>query len=265
MGRKVEAKDKLCPSVLHDRVCNFGDKCKFNHDVKLFMENKPPDIGPECYNFLTFGKCPYGLACRFGMMHISDEPKNIINIELYEKMSQNKTTVNLLEKELQVKLWKKKYDFSKANGNVEKVKKWCQQKTQERVEMQQKRIEVETENRLQGTDKSLPQAPNGVTSCNPNSTNEISANRSADSSSSQTVCDTEGPIKLRNQEKKIVSNISDFVPFFKSSPNPFFGGKFCYIINTLGKYGTGNRNVSYVDQKLKQIPICYNLPKKAFP
>lgn len=200
VGKKVEAKDKLCPSVLHERECSFGEKCKFSHDVKAFMENKPPDIGPECYNYVTFGKCPYGLACRFGQMHISDEPKNIVNTELFEKMSQEKSTVNLLEKSLQVKLWKKKYDFSKGNDNVAKIKKWCQQKTQERVVEQQKRIATETENRLTGMEcsDSSTTVANGGTSCDQNSNND----RSADL---QEICDTEGgPIKLRNQEKKII-------------------------------------------------------------
>jgi tRNA-dihydrouridine synthase 3 len=124
------------------------------------MEKKPADIGPECHNFLTFGKCHYGLACRFGKIHISDESRNIINTELFEKVCKDKITLNVLEKELQVKLWKKKYDFSKANDNVCQIKKWCQEKTQERVASQ--------------------------------STNLV-------------VCDTgEGPIMLRNQEKKIV-------------------------------------------------------------
>jgi hypothetical protein len=43
---------------------------------------------------------------------------------LFEKVCKDKITLNVLEKELQVKLWKKKYDFSKANDNVCQIKKW---------------------------------------------------------------------------------------------------------------------------------------------
>jgi len=179
VNKRIQAEDKLCPSVLHQRVCSFGEKCKFSHDIKQFMEKKPADIGPECHNFLTFGKCHYGLACRFGKMHISDESKNIVNTELFEKVCKDKITLNVLEKELQVKLWKKKYDFSKANDNVCQIKKWCQEKTQERVASQ--------------STNTLDAETNGCSAS------------SSQGSTNVVVCETgEGPIMLRNQEKKIV-------------------------------------------------------------
>lgn len=183
-SKRVEAEDKLCPAVLHERICSYGDKCKFSHDVKQFMEKKPPDIGPECHNFKTFGKCHYGLACRFGKMHISDEPKNIINEELYEKASKEPVILNVLDKELQVKLWKKKYDFSKANDNAIQIKKWCQEKTQERV-------------------KETSQSRN-------NGIADDTVDSDVDNGQSihddmETICDSEGgPIKLRSQEKKLI-------------------------------------------------------------
>ncbi|XP_076095016.1 tRNA-dihydrouridine(47) synthase [NAD(P)(+)]-like [Mytilus galloprovincialis] len=195
VNNRVEAGEKLCPSVLHERVCNFGDKCKFNHNVKEFLDKKPPDIVPECHNFITFGKCHYGLACRFGKMHISEELKNKINIDLYEKMSTEKTTVNVLEKDLQVKLWKKKYDFSKANDSERQIKRWCQ----ERVAAQERKRGV-----TPNIDKvSTPGTDKEGDSLNPS---QPSVNNGSNSSEHlPTTCDTEGgPIKLRSQEKKLI-------------------------------------------------------------
>ena len=83
----IKSKDKLCPTIFQERECSFGERCKFSHDIKEFMQNKPPDIGPECFMFETYGKCPYGLACRYGSKHISEDHKNIVNKELYEEKS----------------------------------------------------------------------------------------------------------------------------------------------------------------------------------
>ncbi|XP_061186084.1 tRNA-dihydrouridine(47) synthase [NAD(P)(+)]-like [Saccostrea echinata] len=124
----IKPKDKLCPTISQERECNFGDKCKFSHDIKAFMEAKPKDIGPDCYLFELYGKCPYGIACRYGSKHISEDYKNIINEELYEKKSKVKTVLNTLSKDLQVTLWKKRYNFEKANEIVQQVKKRAQEK-----------------------------------------------------------------------------------------------------------------------------------------
>lgn len=83
----IKAKDKLCPTIFQEKECSFGEKCKFSHDIKEFMESKPKDIGSHCFMFETYGKCPFGLACRYGSKHISEDFKNIVNQELYDEKS----------------------------------------------------------------------------------------------------------------------------------------------------------------------------------
>ena len=39
-------------------------QCDFSHDVSQYLSTKIPDIGEDCHNFKTFGRCEYGLACR---------------------------------------------------------------------------------------------------------------------------------------------------------------------------------------------------------
>lgn len=116
---KMDNSKKVCPAILDERECQFGDKCKFCHDVADFMKDKPEDIGTECYNFKTFGKCPYGFACRFAKQHLTSDFKNITDQELFDKMSAQPQVQNTLIKDLQHLLWKKKYDFSKANSIVD--------------------------------------------------------------------------------------------------------------------------------------------------
>ncbi|KAL3832035.1 hypothetical protein ACJMK2_023715 [Sinanodonta woodiana] len=104
---------RICAEILAEKECRFGDKCKFIHDVKEYMASKPADIRDTCYVFSKFGKCAYGPACRFGTSHLDLNFKNIINMEIFDPGL--KTVTNVLVKDLQVKLWKRKYDFGKAN------------------------------------------------------------------------------------------------------------------------------------------------------
>jgi len=42
---KVASEFRICPTVHRGTVCQYGDKCKFMHDVREYMEKKPKDIG----------------------------------------------------------------------------------------------------------------------------------------------------------------------------------------------------------------------------
>ena len=45
---------------------------------------KQKDIGVECIVFANRGICREGLACRFGLKHITKEGYNILDKEKYE-------------------------------------------------------------------------------------------------------------------------------------------------------------------------------------
>ncbi|WAQ95070.1 DUS3L-like protein [Mya arenaria] len=153
-GKKIEASDKLCPAIMQERECSFGDKCKFNHDKAKFIASKREDIGSECYLFKTYGKCPYGIACRFAKSHMTEDFKNVVNAEVAEKNSRESHITNVLKKDLQVSLWKRRYDFSKSDKVLEKVCPWS--KDQKRRDFNKntniapnKGDNVETENKAE--------------------------------------------------------------------------------------------------------------------
>ncbi|XP_010633375.1 tRNA-dihydrouridine(47) synthase [NAD(P)(+)]-like [Fukomys damarensis] len=77
-------KNRLCPSLVQESPgqCFFGDRCRFLHDVSLYLESKPPDLGPRCVLFETFGRCPYGVTCRFAGAHLGPEGQNLVREEL---------------------------------------------------------------------------------------------------------------------------------------------------------------------------------------
>ncbi|XP_050419185.2 tRNA-dihydrouridine(47) synthase [NAD(P)(+)]-like [Patella vulgata] len=143
--KKPDDADKLCPSIRMERECTFAGRCRFSHDIKAFCEGKPEDLGKTCYMFETFGKCPYGLTCRYGSQHISEDYKNVVNKELWEKKSKDFESMNLLPKDLQKLLWKKKYDFTKANKICSQVLNLLEKRRRDE-EKNQKSNKTNTEN-----------------------------------------------------------------------------------------------------------------------
>ncbi|XP_077978136.1 tRNA-dihydrouridine(47) synthase [NAD(P)(+)]-like [Glandiceps talaboti] len=109
----IDAADRVCPAILNERECLFGDKCKFSHKIENFLAKKPKDISDKCYTFDKYGRCQYGITCRFGSSHISDNNTNVVNDDKYKNFEPN--IKNTLAKDLQRLLWKRKYKFEKAD------------------------------------------------------------------------------------------------------------------------------------------------------
>ncbi|XP_018410308.1 PREDICTED: tRNA-dihydrouridine(47) synthase [NAD(P)(+)]-like [Nanorana parkeri] len=108
---------RLCPSITQECAskCFFGEKCKFLHDVEKYLSEKQEDIGPKCHLYETFGKCIYGISCRFAKSHLGEGYKNLINQELVKQWEGKVLVRNGVSKDLQVQLRKKKVQFDKAD------------------------------------------------------------------------------------------------------------------------------------------------------
>jgi tRNA-dihydrouridine synthase 3 len=120
---KQSLDDKLCKSILDgiENQCERSDKCKFSHDLKSYIENKPEDISDECPNYKKNNYCQYGITCRFGKNHLSEDNKNLNPSNVKRADRQN------LPYELQQKLRKKCYDFSKSDQIIKEVEKEIQE------------------------------------------------------------------------------------------------------------------------------------------
>ena len=84
------------------------------------MATKPPDISNKCYMFDTYGKCPFGLACRFGSTHITEDLRNMV-ADKFDRTKITSAVKNILKKDNQVLLWKRKYDFTAANRVIDEM------------------------------------------------------------------------------------------------------------------------------------------------
>ncbi|NXL86673.1 DUS3L synthase, partial [Alectura lathami] len=105
--------------------CFFGPRCRFLHDVGAYVAAKPPDLGRSCVLFETFGRCAYGVTCRFAGAHLGDGYRNIINADLAKQWEGRTLVRNNLSKELQQQLRKKKFSFRKAEEYLRSLAKPC--------------------------------------------------------------------------------------------------------------------------------------------
>ncbi|XP_075300256.1 tRNA-dihydrouridine(47) synthase [NAD(P)(+)]-like [Opisthocomus hoazin] len=108
---------RLCPSVTQGcaEKCYFGPRCRFLHDVGEYMAAKPADLGRSCVLFETFGKCIYGVTCRFAQAHLGDGYQNVVNTDLAKQWEGKSLVRNNLSKDLQHQLRKRKFSFRKAD------------------------------------------------------------------------------------------------------------------------------------------------------
>ena len=133
----------MCPTIVREETCNFGDRCKFSHDRAKFMATKLPDISEHCYVFDTYGKCPFGLTCRFASSHLTEEFKNVTT-DKYDKAKFSNTVQNVLKKENQFQLWKRKYDFAKAEKVIDEMG-WRNPKDKQRSNNKEKSKEKQAD------------------------------------------------------------------------------------------------------------------------
>ena len=67
-----EKKHQLCVGIATKNVCSYGAACRYSHDIPAYLKLKPKDIGSTCPFFGKYGRCPYGVLCRFGGEHITE-------------------------------------------------------------------------------------------------------------------------------------------------------------------------------------------------
>lgn len=103
---------RLCAAVSKSgdsSSCQYGDKCRFSHDIEAFKALKPKDLEGECPFLSMEGRCPYGLACRFLGTH-----KDVAT-DGHSDIKRRTSELNEMSKDVQRLLWKHKYQFTKAD------------------------------------------------------------------------------------------------------------------------------------------------------
>lgn len=114
-----------------NRECPFGDKCRFHHNVAEYFATKPADIGESCYLYDIFGKCAYGLTCRFAKAHTTPDFKTMENAELIKTNEGRNAVKNSLSKDLQNSLRKRSVAFKKSEEYLKTLSNYKDKRDQQ--------------------------------------------------------------------------------------------------------------------------------------
>ncbi|XP_036371439.1 tRNA-dihydrouridine(47) synthase [NAD(P)(+)]-like [Megalops cyprinoides] len=125
----IYAEKKLCPSIVQESAtkCFYGERCKFLHSISEYMELKPADVGESCHLFDTFGKCHYGVTCRYARAHTCENFKNLVNKEICRDNEGRVTVMNSLDKNLQRRLRKRQVCFKASEEYFRTISKGSSQ------------------------------------------------------------------------------------------------------------------------------------------
>ncbi|KAJ3044874.1 tRNA-dihydrouridine(47) synthase [NAD(P)(+)]-like protein [Rhizophlyctis rosea] len=72
----------LCNDIGLGKGCSKGTKCRYSHDIAKYLEVKGPDLGSVCPLFAKYGRCKFGLKCRFARAHTDEQGNQLVNQEL---------------------------------------------------------------------------------------------------------------------------------------------------------------------------------------
>ncbi|KAJ1918537.1 tRNA-dihydrouridine synthase 3 [Mycoemilia scoparia] len=120
-AQNSQVTNQLCGKIAAGKECPFKDTCKFNHDVEAYLKNRPKDLEGRCVNFDIYGRCSFGVRCRFSGCHTKEDGKQIVNQELVDKKPVY--VENLLDPEIRKKLRKNMYDFHKTRSFLKVLEK----------------------------------------------------------------------------------------------------------------------------------------------
>ncbi|KAM0720573.1 hypothetical protein Q7P37_004709 [Cladosporium fusiforme] len=141
---------ELCKARDHDNEfaeskCKFGDKCKFEHDIRTYLKDgKREDLqtfNGKCPIWEQTGKCSAGWRCRFAGGHSKEVEREDGRKELVllEKNDDGKVqeeedvgVVNVVSNQDKIQLRKKKYATPKADKYLEWFNKMESGKHQDR-------------------------------------------------------------------------------------------------------------------------------------
>lgn len=148
--KQLQEEIRLCQALVDPelgKTCKFGaDKCRFTHDVVVYLEAKGKDIEGVCPVFNVLGYCPAGLKCRFLHSHYDSENKKLIkDLEKYEETKKTNHEINHITNDEKLSLIKKKFVFT-TSEEVAKIMDIVQEENKKKDEAKKKTSETpETE------------------------------------------------------------------------------------------------------------------------
>ncbi|CDO92154.1 unnamed protein product [Kluyveromyces dobzhanskii CBS 2104] len=127
-NRQAREQHALCSKFVSntDASCPFGDKCRFVHDVREYLDKKAPEIKtdffPVCPVWKSLGYCPMGYKCCFLSSHCdldTLELKGLCDEDGRKQLFEENHEINHIAGETKYDLIKRKFPFTKSDYILE--------------------------------------------------------------------------------------------------------------------------------------------------
>ena len=127
-NRQAREQNALCSKFVCNvnATCPFGDKCRYVHDVKQYLEHKAPEIKseyfPVCPVWQSLGYCPMGYKCCFLSSHCNLETLELNEVQdpdTKQKLYDANHEINHIDGERKYDLIKKRFPFTKSEHILE--------------------------------------------------------------------------------------------------------------------------------------------------
>lgn len=147
-GKWSESKT-LCGSRMSQpefspKECRFGDKCKFEHDLRKYLQNKQEDLATFngiCPIWDVYGTCPMGWKCRFAQSHYQEVQRDdgrseLVLVEDEERKKKAEAdgitgdelgAVNVISNQSKIDLSRKRFKTPKADQYIQYFNKLSEQ------------------------------------------------------------------------------------------------------------------------------------------
>ncbi|TPX59816.1 hypothetical protein PhCBS80983_g02196 [Powellomyces hirtus] len=95
---------RLCAEIAQGKICHREPNCRYSHDVAAYVAIKGPDLGTECPVFNVYGKCKFGVKCRYGGAHTDANGNQVVDEEKAARVSESDVVKNTCDRDFQKKI-----------------------------------------------------------------------------------------------------------------------------------------------------------------
>ncbi|KAJ3159948.1 tRNA-dihydrouridine(47) synthase [NAD(P)(+)]-like protein [Geranomyces michiganensis] len=128
---RVQDEIRICSELAVSGSCPHKDGCRFSHDLAAYLAAKEPDLGDSCPVFELFGRCRFGIKCRFAGAHTAADGSQVVDAAKVKRVGECEPFLNVCSRDWQKTMRNRTFPTPKTDLYL----KWIEAAKARRVEM----------------------------------------------------------------------------------------------------------------------------------